>query len=181
MNTALLPVIAAGTWTADPVHSSAGFRIKHFGLTWLRGSFTEFDVTLTSSDDGISISGSTPVSSISFRNEQLAGHLQSPEFFDAQLHPGISFHAAQLALNDDGSLSGQGSLTMRGVTRDVELAGTWSGAIEDMSGGQRIAIDLTTTIDRTLWGISWNAKLAGGNDVVGNTVQIDGSFELVQQ
>ncbi|MCW2925514.1 MAG: hypothetical protein JWM98_2918, partial [Thermoleophilia bacterium] len=87
MTTATTNRIEAGTWALDSIHSVANFRVKHFGLTWLRGRFTEFELTLTASEDGsLKIEGGAPVETIDFPNPQLHGHLMGPDFFDAELH-----------------------------------------------------------------------------------------------
>lgn len=176
-STAPLP---AGTWSVDPVHSVAGFRVRHFGIAGIRGGFSEFDVRLDVADDGtIGIAGSAPVQSITFPNEQLHGHLMSPDFFDAQLHPTLSFESSDVTLASDGAATVRGSLTLRGTTNPIELTGRWSGPVQGMAGDTRIGLELHGEIDRNDYGIAWAAKLPGGQSVVGSTVAIDGEFELV--
>lgn len=180
MSTATAAPIKAGTWTADPVHSVVGFRVRHFGISWLRGGFKQFDVSLTASEEGaLRLTGTTPVESISFPNEQLHGHLMSPDFFDAELHPTLSFESDDVALASDGTATVNGSLTLRGTTKPIELTGTWSGPIEGMAGDERIGLELSGQVDRHAFGISWAAKLAGGADVVSGTVKIDTTLELI--
>ncbi len=182
MTTATASPIATGTWAVDPVHSVLAFTVRHFGINWLRGGFKEFDTSLTVAEDGaIALAGSTPVQSISFPNEQLHGHLMSPDFFDAELHPTLSFESTDVTLAADGTATVRGSLTLRGTTNPVELAGTWSGPVEGLAGDQRIGLVLAGEIDRTAYGINWNAKLAGGQDAVAPKVKISAELELVQQ
>lgn len=174
--------IAAGTWALDPVHSVVGFRVKHFGLTWLRGTFNEFQLTATASDDSsISISGSTPVQSIAFPNDQLHGHLMSPDFFDAELHPTLTFQSTSVDLADDGSATIIGDLSLRGTTKSVTLVGTWAGPLVGLGGDTRLGLEIAGEIDRNDFGISWAAQLPGGADVLARTVKLEGEFELVQQ
>ncbi len=181
MTTATVTPVAAGAWTLDPVHSVASFRVRHFGINWLRGGFKEFDLTLTAAEDGtLTITGSAPVQSISFPNEQLHGHLMSPDFFDAELHPKLTFTSTSVELAADGTAVVRGDLTLRGTTNPVELTGTWSGPIEGMAGDTRIGLEIGGDIDRNAYGISWAAKLSGGQDVVGGIVRIEGEFELVK-
>ena len=180
MTTATAPQIAAGTYASDPVHSVVNFKVRHFGITWLRGGFANFDVKLVVAEDGAKLEGSTPVEGIAFPNEQLHGHLMSPDFFDAQLHPTLSFTSSDVTLADGGSATVRGELTMRGVTRPVELTGNWNGPVEDMGGAQRIGLELAGEVDRHDFGIAWEAKLAGGQDVLGRTVRIEGEFELAR-
>jgi polyisoprenoid-binding protein YceI len=181
MTTATALPIAAGTYAADTIHSVVNFKVRHFGITWLRGGFSNFDIKLVAGEDGaLALEGSTPVQDIEFPNEQLHGHLMSPDFFDAELHPTLSFASQDVTLADDGAATVHGQLTMRGVTKDVTLVGTWSGPVEDMGGAQRIGLELAGEVDRNDFGIAWAAKLAGGQDVLGRTVRIEGEFELAR-
>ena len=182
MTTATTQRIEAGTWTLDPVHSVASFRVKHFGLTWLRGRFTEFDLALTSSEDGtLALQGGAPVESITFPNEQLHGHLMSPDFFDAELHPRLTFSSTSIDLADDGTAIVRGDLTIRGTTNPIELRGTWAGPLEGLGGDQRIGLEISGELDRFAYGISWAANLPGGGDVLSKAVKLEGEFELVRQ
>lgn len=182
MTTATHSPVTTGTWSIDPVHSVAGFRVKHFGITWLRGKFDEFALDLTVTEDGAArLEGSTPVQSIAFPNEQLHGHLMSPEFFDAELHPRLTFSSDEVVLAEDGTATVRGELTMRGTTRPVELTGRWSGPVQGMAGEERIGLEIAGEVDRFDFGIAWDAKLTGGHDVVGRTVRLEGEFELVRQ
>lgn len=174
--------IPTGTWALDPVHSVAGFRVRHFGITWLRGTFDEFDLQLVAGDDGrLTLEGGAPVGSIDFPNEQLHGHLMSPDFFDQQLHPRIAFASTDVELADDGTAVVRGELTIKGTTLPVELRGAWSGPVEGLGGEQRIGLELAGEIDRDAYGVSWAASLPTGEDVVARAVKLDGEFELTLQ
>lgn len=182
MTSALATRIPAGTWGIDPVHSVASFRVKHFGITWLRGGFKEFDLALTVGEDGsYKLEGGAPTEAIDFPNEQLHGHLMSPDFFDVQLHPTATFESSDVQLAEDGTATVNGTLTIKGTALPVTLTGTWSGPVEGMGGEQRIGLELSGEIDRDAYGVSWAATLATGQEVVAKAVKIDGSFELVQQ
>lgn len=182
MSTTMSPTtIEAGTWTLDPIHSSATFRVKHFGLTWLRGSFPAFDLTATADEAGkLKLEGGTDVDQISFANPQLHGHLMSPDFFDAELHPRLAFTSDSVQLKEDGTVVVDGSLTMRGVTKPIQLTGTWSAPLVGLGGDTRFGLELAGELDRNDYGISWAATLPGGADVIGRTVKIAGEFELVR-
>lgn len=182
MSTATPTRISAGTWALDPVHSVAGFRVKHFGLTWLRGKMDEFELQLVAGEDGAyRIAGSAPIESISFPNEQLHGHLMSADFFDAQLHPRIDFESTSVDFADDGTTRIAGDLTIKGTTLPVELAGTWSGPVEGLGGETRIGIEVEGEIDRDAYGVSWQATLPTGQEVVSRGVKLEGEFELALQ
>src|ERR1700745_3300592 len=110
---------AGTTWAADPVHSNVAFEVEYAGVSIFRGSFSDFDPT----PEGSPLPGSARVASVDVKDEQLAGHLQSPDFFDAERHPEISFRTDQLTLAEDGTVTGAGELSIKGVTRPVELQG----------------------------------------------------------
>src|SRR5215475_5873468 len=100
----------AGTkWVADPVHSNVAFEVEYAGVSTFRGSFRDFDATL----EGSTLAGSARVASVDVKDAQLSGHLQSPDFFDAERHPEIAFRADTLSLADDGTVSGPGELLDR--------------------------------------------------------------------
>lgn len=182
MTAATTQRVETGTWSLDPLHSVASFRIKHFGLTWLRGRFDEFELTLTSAEDGsLSIEGSTPVESIAFPNEKLHGHLMSPDFFDAELHPQVTFTSTSVDFAEDGTAVVRGDLTMRGTTNPIELTGTWSPALEGLGGDTRLGLELAGELDRFVYGLTWAANLPGGAEVLSKAVKLEGEFELVRQ
>src|SRR4029077_3134975 len=99
------PIAPAGTtWAADPIHSNVSFEVEYAGVSTFRGSFSDFDATL----EGSTLAGSARVASVDVKDEQLAGHLQSPDFFDAEQYPEISFRADTLSVDDDGAVTGAG-------------------------------------------------------------------------
>lgn len=182
MSTATTTPIPTGTWGIDPVHSVAGFRVKHFGITWLRGKFNELELELGVGEDGsLQLTGGAPIEAISFPNEQLHGHLMSPDFFDQQLHPRIAFASTDVDLADDGTAVVRGDLTIKGTTLPAELRGTWSGPVEGLGGETRIGLEIGGEIDRDAYGVSWAATLPTGQDVVARAVKLEGEFELVLQ
>src|SRR5260370_5695498 len=101
------------TWAAGPIHSDVAFEVEYAGVSTFRGSFRDFDATL----EGSTLAGSARVASVDVKDEQLSGHLQSPDFFDAERNPEISFRADGLALADDGTVTGSGELTLKRVTK----------------------------------------------------------------
>ena len=181
MSTATESPISTGTWSLDHVHSSVNFRVRHFGLTWLRGGFSEFDLLVNVDEAGaIVLEGSTNVDTINFTNEQLKGHLLSPDFFDAQLHPKLTFKSTSVDFAADGTATVVADLTLKGTTKSVTLTGAWSAPTEGLGGDTRFGLELGGEIDRNDLDISWAAQLASGADVVGRKVRLEGEFELVK-
>lgn len=169
----------AGTWAADPVHSNVSFEIVYSGVNTFRGSFTDFQATLAGGETP-TLEGSAKVASIDVKDEQLNGHLQTPDFFDAERNPEISFKATELRRNDDGTVTGSGELTLKGVTAPVQLTGKISEPATDPFGRERIGLSLETEIDRTNYGVSWNAPNQSGGDYLANHVKLIAELAFVK-
>jgi polyisoprenoid-binding protein YceI len=176
-------IAPAGTWAADPVHSNVSFEIGYAGVNTFRGSFTEFEASLT----GDALEGAAKVASVDVKDEQLNGHLQTPDFFDAARFPEIGFRATELHKADDsgiesGAIEGKGELTIKGVTRPVTITGAIAGApATDPFGRERLGLRLETTIDRTQYGVSWNAPNQSGGDYLAKDVKLFAELALVRQ
>jgi polyisoprenoid-binding protein YceI len=170
-------VAPAGTWTADPVHSSVGFAVGYAGVNIFSGGFRDFTATLS----GNSLEGSAKVASVDVKDEQLNGHLQTPDFFDAQRYPEITFRATDLVRNENDTVTGRGDLTIKGVTQPITFQGTIAPApATDPFGRQRLGLRLEATIDRTDYGVSWNAPNQSGGDYLANEVKLVAELAFVR-
>src|SRR5436305_9115936 len=128
-------IAPAGTWTADPVHSNVSFEIGYAGVNTFRGGFKDFQATLS----GDTLAGSAKVASVDVKDEQLNGHLQTPDFFDAARYPEIEFRATELRRLDGNRVEGEGELTIKGTTRPIRLEGTVAEAPQvDPFGRERL-------------------------------------------
>ena len=170
---------AVGTWRLDPVHSSVGFEVPYLIGTF-KGQFRTAAATLVVDEAGSRLEGSAPVASVDVKDENLAAHLLSPEFFDAERHPELRFAAKDVAL-ESTPLSFTGELTIKGVTREIELTGAFSAPIVDAFGQERIGLELETTVDRTDFGINWNVPLPSGEQALANEVTIRAELYLVKE
>jgi polyisoprenoid-binding protein YceI len=168
MSTITTKSAPAGTWSLDPVHSTVFFEIAYAGVSTFRGTFRDFTATLS---DGV-LDGSAKVGSVDVKDEQLNGHLQSPDFFDAERFPEISFRTTDFE---------RGELTVKGVTRPIELRASISEPNVDPFGREKVGITLETTIDRNDFGVSWNAPNQGGGNYLGDDVEIIAELALVKQ
>lgn len=181
MSTATAVAIPAGTWTVDPIHSTIGFEVKHFGISTFRGRFTGYEGTIETGDGSLErVEGTVRVDSVDVRDEQLAAHLQSEDFFDAANHPSIAFASTGVRQAGDG-FELDGDLTIRGVTRPVTLAVEVDGAGEDPYGGHRISVVASGEIDRFDYGIPFNAKTPNGAFVAGEKVRLVLTVEAVKE
>ena len=174
--TATRQTVPTGIWKADPVHSSVGFAVRHMGVATFKGGFDEFTASL---DEG-TLSGSAKVASVRVQDPNLSGHLLSPDFFDAERYPEIRFESSELSI-EDGELVADGELELKGVRKPVRLHGTITTPLQDPYGNERVGITLTTTVDRTDFGVDWNAELPTGGQVVENEVELTAELELVEE
>jgi polyisoprenoid-binding protein YceI len=168
--------VPTGTWSVDPIHSSIGFAVRHMGVIPFRGGFAAFEAELANGK----LSGSARAETIQTDDENLTGHLLSPEFFDAERHPVLRFESNEIRRDGD-DVTIDGVLTLKGISRPVELRGTITGPVVDPYGGTRLGFELETTIDRTEFGIDWNAELPSGGQVLADDVELTAQLELVQQ
>ena len=168
-------VLPTGTWQVDTVHSSIGFAVDYMAGTF-HGTFSEFDAVVT---DGV-LNGSAKVASVQVKDENLAAHLQSPDFFDAQAHPELTFTSK--AINRDGDrVTIDGEITIKGHTETSEVTGEISGPIADPYGGERFGLTLQTVVDRDTFGVSWNIPLPSGEPALSNEVKIIAEMQLSKQ
>jgi polyisoprenoid-binding protein YceI len=166
--------VPTGTWAIDPVHSDVGFAVRYAGIGTFRGTFADVDASLAEGR----LEGVARVASVRVDDENLAGHLQSPDFFDAERHPELRF--ASDAIERDGErVTVHGELTLRGVTRPVEITGTVTGPLENAYGQQRLGLDVETTVNRRDFGIDWNMELPGGGQALADEVVVSANLALV--
>jgi polyisoprenoid-binding protein YceI len=169
MSTITTPKTApAGSWSADPVHSNVSFEIAYAGTNTFRGGFHDYAARLT---DGV-LEGSAKVASVDVKDEQLNGHLQTPDFFDAERFPEITFRTSDLE---------RGELTIKGVTRPVAITAFVSEPNIDPFGRERVGITLEAKVDRNEFGVNWNAPNQGGGNYLGDDVTIKADLALVRQ
>jgi polyisoprenoid-binding protein YceI len=170
--------VPAGTWKVDPVHSAVGFEVGYLAGTF-RGQLTDVDVQLDVEVNGARIEGTARVASVDVKDENLAAHLQSPDFFDAERHPELRFLAREIDLDGD-TVVAPGEITIKGVTKPVEVSGSLSEPITDAWGGERLGLALSATVDRTEFGLNWNTPLPTGDQALSNKVAIVAELQLVK-
>src|SRR5215211_1865594 len=168
-------VLPTGTWSADSVHSTVGFAVPYMAGTF-QGTFSDFDARLS---DGL-LRGSAEVASVQVKDPNLEAHLQSPEFFDAQRFPQLSFEARDMRRSDDDLIIA-GELTLKGHTEAVEIKGHTGDPAPDPYGGERFGLQLETTVDRTEFGLNWNNPLPSGDPALANEVTIVVDLQLVRE
>ena len=172
----------AGSWTADPVHSHVSFEVGYAGVNTFRGSFSDFSASLQGGEQP-ALEGTAKIASVDVKDEQLNGHLQAPDFFDTQRYPEVSFKATELRRVGDSRVEGKGELTIKGTTQPIQLEGVIAGEPStDPFGRERLGLTLETSIDRTQYGVSWNApNQSGGGNYVADDVKLIAELAFVKQ
>jgi polyisoprenoid-binding protein YceI len=162
---------SSGTWSVDPAHSSVEFRVKHMVIETVSGRFRDFAGTIVVGDDS-SIVGTIAAASVETMHEGRDEHLRSPDFFDVERFPEITFAARGMRFGHDSRFTLPGALTIKGISRPVTLDGELEGAVVDGDGNDRIAFTLRGRVKRAEFGLIWNRLLETGSVVVGDSVEL---------
>lgn len=175
---------AVTKWTIDPVHSIAEFRVRHMMISSVRGQFTGVTGTLTFDERDLSrsaVEASVDVATINTHDPQRDTHLKSPDFFDVDKFPALTFRSTRVTRKSDGTVAVAGPLTIHGVTREVEFAVEGpTPPMKDPWGNTRIGVTATTKLNRTDFGLNFNAALETGGVLVGEDVTITLELEFVK-
>ncbi|HXR28817.1 MAG TPA: YceI family protein [Solirubrobacteraceae bacterium] len=182
MSVATQQGIDTGTWKIDTIHSHVGFAVKHMVVSTFRGRFEDYDGSLTVGDDGAPrLTGSVDVDSIVVKDENLAGHLKSPDFFDSANYAQIRFQSSDVRVGEAGALEVEGELTIKGNSHHVSARGSVTGPHTDIAGNDKLGVELEAVIDRREYGLEWNAPLPKGGFALDNDVKLEVSLELVRE
>ncbi len=177
-----IPGYVAGTWAIDPVHSEVGFSVRHMMVSKVRGKFTKFSGELVTGSDVLdsSVTAEIDLASIETGAEQRDAHLRSPDFFDTENHPQMTYRSTGIR-RDGGDFILDGELTLKGVTRSVPLTLEVNGFGPDAYGGTRAGFSAAAEINRQDFGVNWNAAMETGGVVVSDKVAIHLEIEAVLQ
>jgi polyisoprenoid-binding protein YceI len=179
--TTITTAVPTGTWTVDPAHSSVEFQVKHMGIATVRGKFGTIEGKLEISESGATARGAVEVASIDTGEDQRDAHLRSPDFFDAENHPQITFESTAIEALDDEEFRITGNLTMHGITKEVVLHAEYQGTDIDPWGGTRIGLEVTGQINRSDWDMKFNQMLGSGNMMVADKVKLEIDISAVKQ
>jgi polyisoprenoid-binding protein YceI len=168
-------LLPTGAYAVDRVHSSVAFEVEYMGIGTFGGTVSDFDATLENGR----LAGAARIGSLEVKDENLHAHLLSPEFFDAERHPEVSFSTEQPKLDGD-HVTFEGEITIKGVTRPATLTGTITGPKTDPYGNERYGLKLETTVDRTEFGILWNNDMPNGTKALADEVTLKADLSLVK-
>jgi polyisoprenoid-binding protein YceI len=166
--------VPAGTWKVDPSHSSVGFAVKHMMIATVRGQFGEFEGTIEAAEDisDSRVHGSVNVASIDTGNADRDGHLRSADFFDVEHYPQATFESTRIEPLGGSDYRMTGNLTIKGVTKEVQMNATVQGAGVDPWGNERVGVEVRGKVNRTEFGLRWQQMLESGGFLVGENVDI---------
>jgi len=178
MSTVTTPTIASGTWAVEHAHSEVGFTVRHLGLSKVRGRFNSFTGTVQVDTDAAasSITAEVDLSSVDTNNADRDGHLRSSDFFNTEAAPKMTFVSTAVS---PGHLAG--NLTINGTTKPVEFDLTTHGVAVDGYETTRAGFSATTTINRSDFGIDFNAPLGLDGMLISNKVDIELEIQIVPQ
>ncbi len=166
--------VPTGTFAADTVHSNVAFEVPYAVATF-SGNVTDFEASLV---DG-HLKGTAKIESLQTKEENLQAHLLSPEFFDAERNPVVSFEGDLERDGDKATVKGE--ITLKGITKPATLTGTIVGPTVDHFGATRVGLKLETTVDRFDFDIKWDMPLPNGEPALGHEVTLKADLTLVQQ
>jgi polyisoprenoid-binding protein YceI len=172
--TTQITAIPTGTWTVDASHSSVEFRVKHLGISTVKGYFRDFEGQLVVPDDlsQAKITGTIKAASIDTNEPKRDDHLRSPDFFGAEEYPELTFESTRVDVIDENEFHVTGNLTLRGVTREITLHAEITGTEQDPWGNTRVGIEAQGELNRADYGMTFNQALGSGNKLVSDKVRI---------
>jgi polyisoprenoid-binding protein YceI len=174
-----LPV---GTWQIDPVHSSLEFQVRNMGLVTVKGFFSDFEGSLEVGDDGATrAEGTVQAASVHTRSEKRDEHLRSPDFFDVGRFPEIGFRITEVEPEGDDSLRVTGELTIKGITKPVELHAEVTGGGPDPWGGERVGVAAYGEVDRRDFDLRWDVRTPADVPLASHRVRIEAHIGAVKQ
>jgi polyisoprenoid-binding protein YceI len=176
-----LEVPLGGTYDIDPSHTNVGFVVRHLMVSKVRGAFGSVHGTIVIGDDPFEsvVDVSIDTASVATGDDQRDAHLRSPDFFDVEQFPRLTYRSRSVRHAGEGRFIVEGDLTVRGITRPVELDVRFDGGVADPWGNIRVGFSARGEIDRGDFGLTWNQALEGGGVVVGRKVTIDLEAEAV--
>lgn len=171
-------------WLIDPTHTEVLFKVKHLVISTVTGSFQKFDGSLTTSSDnfdGAEIEFSADVDSIDTNQADRDTHLKSADFFDAANHPKLTFKSKSFKKKSDHEFKLTGDMTIRGITKTIDLDVDFGGTIKDPWGNLKAGFEINGKINRKDFGLQWNAATETGGLVVSDEVKLQLNVELAKQ
>lgn len=179
---ASIPGYVAGTWKIDPAHSEVTFSVRHLAISKVKGKFERFDATLVTGEEltDSTVEATVEIASVNTGQAQRDEHLRTSDFFAADEFPRMTFRSTGIRTTDEKILV-DGDLTLRGVTKPVTFEVEFGGIVTDGYGQTKAGGEATAKIDRTDFGVNWNAAVEAGGLTLGNEVTITLELQFALQ
>tara|TARA_R110000751_G_scaffold95039_2_gene185558 strand:+ start:1532 stop:2062 length:531 start_codon:yes stop_codon:yes gene_type:complete len=169
-------------WVLDPAHSEITFKVKHLMISHVKGAFKTFDASIDGEDFRSSNFNVTiDTGSISTNNDDRDAHLKSPDFFEVDQYPKITFASKSLKKVDDDEFKLIGDLTIKGTNQEIKLDTEFGGFMKDPYGNEKAGFSIKGKLNRKDFGLNWNAALEAGGVMVGNEIKINAEVQFVKQ
>lgn len=169
-------------WVIDPTHSELGFKVKHLMISNVKGVFTNYEATIDGEDFTTSpLKVTIQATSINTNNTDRDNHLKSADFFDAENFPNLTFEGLSFTKVDDEEYKLKGVLTIKEVSKEIELDVAYGGTNKDPWGIGKMAFEITGKLNRKDFGLNWNSTLETGGVLVGDEVKISAEVQFVKQ
>jgi len=171
-------------WVLDPTHSELSFKIRHLMISNVSGSIKDFQVSAETRDDDFStaqISVVGDMASVSTNQEQRDTHLRTADFFEVEKHPQFQFKSTRIEKAGDGTFALYGDLTLKGITKPVQLNVEFNGIAKDPWGNEKAGFLITGRINRSEWGVNFNGVLETGGVMLSDEIKINSEIQMVKQ
>ena len=169
-------------WVIDPTHSELTFKVKHLMISNVKGEFKTFQANIDGEDFTKStISAIIDASSLSTNNNDRDTHLKSPDFFEIEKYPEITFVSTSIKKVDDDEFKLVGDLTIKGTTKEITLDTEFGGFMKDPYGNEKSGFSINGKLNRKDFGLNWNAALEAGGVMVGNEIKINAEVQFIKQ
>jgi polyisoprenoid-binding protein YceI len=170
-------------WEIDPAHSEIQFRAKHLVISTVTGGFHSFEGKVETEDDDFEnakVTFSADVDSISTNKEQRDNHLKSDDFFNAEDYPQLTFASTSVKKTGDQQYKMTGDLTIRDITREIELNVMHGGTVTDQNGDTKAGFEIEGSLKRKEFGLRWDEVTEAGNVIVGDKIKLLLNVEVVK-
>lgn len=178
-----LSMPAVGIWTIDNSHSSLDFKVRHLMAAKVKGRFSEIsgNIVIDPQIEKSSVSAEIKIDSIDTHNSDRDGHLKSEDFFDSEKFPTATYKSTNLVQKNQSEFLVEGELTIKGITKKVDLEMEFNGVVQDPWGNSKAVFSATGSINREDFGLTWNQALETGGVLIGKNIQLEIELETIYQ
>jgi polyisoprenoid-binding protein YceI len=174
--------LVRSNWKVDTTHSKIGFSARHMVISEVEGQFKEFDISVDAGEDftDSEVEVTIKTASVDTGNSDRDNHLKSPDFFDAVNHPEMSFKSSSIEKLSDEEFKLKGELTIRGISKPIDLDVTFGGKVKDPWGNERVGFQVEGKLNRFDYDLKWNSLMETGGAVVGKIIKLTCHVELIK-